>query len=298
MKFAWMMLAMLGLVVGLGPALAQPSGSRPTLTMRKEAPAHGGFVDDMDCSACHTTSGWQLASTAGASGFDHDRTGFALRGGHAQATCSRCHTGGARPPTRCEGCHKDPHEGRLDGTCAECHSAQATAWSDTRALEQHRRTRMPLTGRHALIDCTSCHLRQTTRTFRDLPVDCYSCHRSKYHDHSIHPVHDGSTGQPAFARECGLCHQTTSWTPAFTDPTKLPGEIVARTGGHDRWFVLSSGKHTTAPCESCHVDPKRTAQVRCDGCHADATLRREHAGATVAHAAPACLRCHPRGGAR
>ena len=59
-------------------AVAAPVG----LGMRARPAAHGGFVDDMDCSACHTADGWQLAPRAGASGFDHDRTGFALRGAH------------------------------------------------------------------------------------------------------------------------------------------------------------------------------------------------------------------------
>lgn len=303
MRRAWIVLALAGLAVA-GTALGQPGlpaakpPAKPTLTMRAPAPAHGGFVDDLDCSACHTTDGWQLAAAAGASGFDHDRTGFALRGRHAQATCSRCHTGGKKPAMECEGCHRDPHEGRHDEPCASCHTATASAWSDTSALDQHRRTRMPLTGRHAVIDCKACHIRQTARTFSDLPVDCYSCHRAKFHDHTVHPVHDGSSGQPMFSRECGLCHQTTAWSPAFTDPTKLPGQVMARTGDHDMWFVLSTGSHRAAPCASCHVDTRRRQQVRCDGCHADAALRRDHAGATVARTAAACLQCHPRGVAR
>ena len=96
---------------------------KPSLAMRPTEQAHGGFVADMDCSACHTTGGWSLATTAGASGFDHDRTGFALRGSHKQTTCGRCHTGQAKPASNCEGCHKDPHEGRNDEPCVNCHTA-------------------------------------------------------------------------------------------------------------------------------------------------------------------------------
>ena len=290
-------------VVLAGTVLAAPPGAngplpapKPTLTMRPAAKAHGGFVDDMDCSACHTTAGWKLSTSAGASGFDHDRTGFPLRGAHKQSTCGRCHTGGAPPATTCEGCHRDPHEGRHDETCAECHSA--TAWSDTATLEQHRRTRMPLTGRHAVIDCTDCHKRQGGRTFSDLPTDCYACHRTEYHRSTVHPVHDGGEGAPMFPRDCGRCHQTISWSPAFTDPDALARRTIARTGDHDVWFVLSSGSHRSAACASCHVDTRRTKLVRCDGCHDDLALRRQHHGTPQPRAAAACLRCHPRGAAR
>lgn len=282
---AWLIV----IAISAGTALAAPAGK---LAMRE--PVHGGFVDDMDCSACHTTDGWKLSQSAGASGFDHDRTGFPLRGQHTRTTCTGCHTA-RKPATSCEGCHRDPHQGRHDEPCAECHTA--IAWSDT-TLEQHRRTRMPLTGRHATLECTACHKRQAARTFSDLPGECYGCHADRYRDPAVHPVHDGTAGDPPFSRDCGLCHQTTAWSPAFTDPNSLPRGAMARTGDHDRFFVLSSGSHRTAGCESCHLDRRRARLVRCDGCHDTLSLRRQHRGATRPQAAAACLRCHPRGVAR
>ena len=286
------------------PAPAPPLASAapgadapPKLAMRPPATTHGGFVDDMDCSACHTTSGWQLAATAGKSGFDHDRTGFPLRAAHAQSPCGRCHTGKAKPATTCEGCHRDPHQGRNEGACAECHTS--TAWQDTNTLEQHRRTRMPLTGRHATLDCSACHKRQSERVFSDTPSDCYACHRARYHDTKVHPIHDGSAGTPAFSRNCGQCHTTIAWAPAVTDPNSLVTRTttMALTGEHDPYFVLTTGSHRTAACAACHTDPRRTQLVRCDGCHQDLALRQQHRTA-IARTATACLRCHPRGAAR
>lgn len=274
-----------------------PPSQTPRLAMRK---SHDDFVKDMDCSACHTVDSWKLSATAGASGFDHDRTGFPLRAAHVQASCSRCHTSSAKPASTCEGCHKDPHQGRMDGACFECHTA--TTWTDTSTLEQHRRTRMPLTGKHALVECTACHKRQGERQFTDLPVDCYSCHRAEYHRTLTHPNHDGSADPniPPFSRDCSLCHQTTAWKPAFTNLATLPGAMTARTvrlGEHDGFFVLSSGSHRAAACASCHADPRRMRVVRCDGCHQDAQLRTQHR-TPVQRAAVSCLRCHPRGSAR
>jgi hypothetical protein len=281
--------------VGPPPAapVASPGRAPTSLAMRPRPVAHGGFIDDLDCSACHTSSGWQLAPAAGASGFDHDRTGFALRGAHVQVRCAGCHTGGAKPATSCEGCHRDPHQGRHDAACAECHTA--TAWSDTAALDQHRRTRMPLTGRHAVIDCTACHRRTGERAFSDVPADCYSCHRAEYHAIKIHPVHDGSAGSAPFSRDCGQCHRTSGWEPAIANPGALGTAL--RAADHDAWFVVSTGSHRTADCAACHVDRRRTQAVRCDGCHQDTALRVQHR-AQVARSAGACLACHPRGAAR
>ncbi|HET7501567.1 MAG TPA: hypothetical protein VFK02_11205 [Kofleriaceae bacterium] len=285
------------LVAGLGSWTTASAAPAPAgLRMRPAPPAHGGFVDDMDCSACHTADSWRLAQGAGASGFDHDRTGFPLRGAHVQTGCGGCHNaqrGGPRPTASCDGCHRDPHRGRNDGTCEECHVA--TAWSDTRTLEQHRRTRMPLTGRHALIDCTACHRRSGERATSDVPADCYACHRTEYHAITVHPIHDGSDGTQPFSRDCGLCHRTSGWQPAIANPDGLAA-AVAR-AGHDARFVLTTGSHRAAPCAACHLDARRTRLVRCDGCHQDTALRAQHR-MPVARAATACLGCHPRGAAR
>lgn len=275
-------------------AVPSPAPATPKqLAMRKPQAAHGGFVDDMDCSACHTEAGWQLAQSAGASGFDHDRTGFPLRGAHAQRSCSGCHTAKGKPATTCDGCHRDPHQGRHDGTCAECHTA--VAWSDTNTLAQHRRTRMPLTGRHAVLDCSACHKRQGERAFSDTPTDCYSCHRAEYRA-DPNQIHHQADGAGQFSRACGTCHRTSSWTPAYTIPN-TSRTTMALGGQHDAVFVLSTGSHRSAACSACHVDVRRARLVRCDGCHLASTVRAQHR-TPVSRAASACLRCHPRGAAR
>lgn len=286
-------------LAGVGSARADAPGATPPKPASKSK--HGGFVDDMDCSACHSPDGWKLGAKAGASGFDHDRTGFPLRAAHVQASCAGCHASGAKPPTTCNGCHKDPHQGRQGAACAECH--QPTAWADTQTLAQHRTTRMPLTGRHATVECTACHKRQAERTWRDVPVDCYACHRAEYHRGDVHPTHDGRDGQVAFPRDCGLCHQPTGWSPALTDPFALPRTAARR--DHDAVFAISTGSHAAAECAACHVDRARTAAVRCDGCHLDARLRTQHLSATAragglvsSRVATGCLRCHPRGARR
>jgi hypothetical protein len=277
--------------VAPGPSAFAGGGASST------ASAHGGLTDDLDCSACHTTDGWGLSGTAEGSGFDHDRTGFPLRGEHVSTQCTGCHAGQKELPTTCEGCHRDPHERRMDGTCEECHTA--TDWKDTEALADHRLTRMPLTGRHATVDCTGCHTRQSDRTWSDAPVDCYACHATDYHA-DVHPDHDGDAADPsqsALSRDCGRCHRTTGWSPAVVDPATIARRLGV-TVEHDAWFELSTGSHQDAACADCHVGKKRTARVRCDGCHARAELRTQHPGQRAGRTAATCLRCHPRGAPR
>jgi len=253
-------------------------------------PTH--VIDDMDCSGCHTPDSWKLSQGAG-KGFDHAKTGFPLRAAHATTACTACHTASAKPATTCAGCHRDPHAGRMDGECAECHTA--VAWSDVKELAQHRRTRMPLTGAHASVPCVDCHVRQSERGYTDLPVDCYACHSRDYHA-GLHPAHDGDPNDPSvkpLSRQCAQCHTTVAWKPAVVDPSTL----AARAPEHDAYFQLSSGKHRAIECAGCHVDPKRQRMVRCDGCHVDSELRSEHRS-PVSNAAASCLRCHPRGARR
>jgi hypothetical protein len=256
--------------------------------------AHEGLTGDMDCNACHTADSWKLSAGAGGSGFDHDKTGFALRAAHAKTSCVGCHRG-PKPPETCDGCHKDPHAGRMDGQCYECHTA--VAWSDVQQLEQHRRTRMPLTGKHAIVECAACHKRQSERTYSDLPVDCYACHAKDYHAPTTHPNHDGTgvVGQP-FSRDCGMCHRTTGWTPAVAAPSTVMPR-VQQAVAHDPYFALSTGSHKALDCGSCHIDQRRPRAVRCDACHDDTALRGQHK--TRVSSSPAgCMRCHPRGARR
>jgi hypothetical protein len=256
--------------------------------------AHGGLTADLDCNACHTTASWKLSSAAGASGFDHDRTGFKLRGMHASTTCTGCHNG-KRPSETCDACHRDPHQGRMDGQCYECHTA--VAWSDTNALEQHRRTRMPLTGKHAITDCVACHKRQEERTWTDVPIDCYACHQTAYHAATTHPNHDGSAGGKPYPRDCGQCHNPISWGLAFTNPNTVLSRTTQERD-HEPFFSLTTGSHRALDCGSCHVDPvRRVRAVRCDACHDQVSLRTQHR-ARMTSDAMSCLRCHPRGARR
>lgn len=287
-----LLLSMLSAAVA---ALAGPAGST-------RSPHAKSITKGLDCSACHGTQSWQLlgGGTAGRGGFDHGRTGFPLTGRHRHVACTDCHTGERRVTRDCRGCHEDVHDRRLGQACDSCHSA--TGWRSVRALEKHRMTRLPLTGMHALLDCTQCHQRTTDRQWSSAPADCFACHAKDYRRPDLHPPHTGVAGDPAkppYPRDCAQCHRATGWSPAFL-PASSALPLSATTGNlraHDARFPLSFGRHRGASCTSCHGSLDRPKLVRCDGCHAHSTarLRRQHR--RVPGAQGSCLGCHP-GGAR
>jgi hypothetical protein len=264
-----------------------------------EARDHGSITEGMDCGACHSAEGWKLAAGAGG-GFDHARTGFPLIGGHRAVGCAGCHDGQKDPPRLCAGCHAaaDPHARRLGDACEECH--RPTAWNDTAVLERHRRTHLPLTGAHAVIDCTNCHAVATERTWSNVPWDCYACHARDYHRQDIHPLHDGAN---AFSHTCSQCHRTVTWGQAVIPPAFVqgPARLGLAAPQHDVRFALSYGKHRGLPCAGCHVAVDRQPRlVACTGCHAHdvASLPRQHHGRAVDAAPAGCLACHPAGARR
>lgn len=73
-----------------------------------------------DCATCHNPNGWGLWD------FDHQSTGFALRGAHVDVGCHDCHRSdpSAFPlSSSCVSCHAgdDEHDGAFGRDCERCH---------------------------------------------------------------------------------------------------------------------------------------------------------------------------------
>jgi hypothetical protein len=156
--------------------------------------AHGGqFVRRASkgaCDECHGVEGFSPSRFALP---EHQKTKFALAGGHLAIACARCHPADrvkARSTrqfvfteeSRCETCHKDPHGGqfpksRYDG-CAACHDVEQ--WKVLKF--SHDRTSFPLVGKHIPVACSSCHKatmtagKDTIRKFTGAPTRCIDCH--------------------------------------------------------------------------------------------------------------------------
>ena len=139
----------------------------------------------LGCEACHTVRSW-----ADINGFDHTKTKFPLLGAHRTVSCAQCHKAARASesrykgtPQQCEACHADPHANQFmakDGKthCADCHTVQR--WSPS--TFDHNKTHLPLTGGHANVTCSKCHVRtrmvgdKDVIVYKDTPSKCADCH--------------------------------------------------------------------------------------------------------------------------
>jgi Cytochrome c3 len=267
------------------------------------------------CANCHTEASWKPSPR-----FSHAKTDFPLLGKHAGVKCAKCHpsvtdgkahTDAPMPPysetfmrmspvahASCTDCHKDPHEGRLGANCTACHTVND--WKEVKGVSGerafHEKTRYPLRGAHATVDCKSCHgpFPGVRAVFKGLKFDhCSDCHVD---------AHLGELGSPPPA--CDACHSLASFRPATYEPA-----------AHIRYPL--EGAHFSTPCSGCHRSDaalesraapiraflekrRRKDQVvltrfrvpgdtrRCDTCHADT-----HRGQFAARVKQAgCADCH------
>ncbi|MBM4336664.1 MAG: cytochrome C [Deltaproteobacteria bacterium] len=232
---------------------------------RRDAPAdcagchasddpHAGKLG-RDCAGCHGEQRWREAR------FNHADTKFPLEGRHSEVACALCHAGERYEgtPRDCASCHQlnDVHRGRFGRDCASCHTS--SRWK-TKSFDHARKTRFPLTGKHASASCDACHPGGSLD--QKLAMDCLSCHRGD-------DVHEGRN--PA---DCESCHGTSAWKPANFD--------------HDRRteFPLR-GAHREVSCESCHTKPVHEQKLgtSCASCHASDDVHRTQLGSD-------CRRCH------
>ncbi len=248
----------------------------------------------------------------GQKGFDHSRTGFELKGKHRGLECARCHDARriADPavlavlqkqpgrktflgqPQACSACHFDEHRGQLGADCQRCHSEEG--WKPARGFD-HARTAFPLTGKHARVDCTKCHVLQeqapaAVPATLTPPVNpsrfpkwkglafqqCTDCHKDPHQDR--------------FGASCTQCHTTDDWH-------RVSGPVGKR-AFHEQTRYPLRGAHATVACQACHGPfPGQPARYRglafaqCTDCHMDAHLGQMKALAR-AGPAPTCDRCH------
>lgn len=211
-------------------------------------PGHVQASFPTSCEQCHHMDNWFGVN------FDHLKyTGFALTGMHATLECSACHIGGKfkGTPADCVGCHlpdfrktTNPNHVRLNlpQTCQTCHST--SAWQP--ATFDHSLVGFPLTGAHATLQCSQCHI---NGNFNLTNTDCASCHMKDYNG-TTNPNHK----QAGIPTTCATCHNTTSWGNASFNH--------AKTG-----FPLT-GAHATTPCAQCHINGNyNLTNAACVSCH-------------------------------
>ncbi len=269
-------------------------------------PNHVAAGFSHDCGTCHTTINWSNAK------FDHNSlTRFSLTGAHAAVQCAQCHVGNrfTGTPMECAGCHlpdfqkaTNPNHvaGGFPQDCSTCHNT--VQWQGAR-FDHNALTKFPLTGAHATVQCTQCHL---NGQFAGTSMQCIGCHRNDFTG-TNNPSHVAA----GFPQDCSVCHTTVQWMGAKFDHTATGFTL---TGAHTAVqcaqchagnnFSLSSGT-----CINCHVNDYNTANnpshkaagfpQDCSFCHntvqwMGAKFDHSSTGFTLtgAHTTVQCAQCH------
>lgn len=235
------------------PGQAADAAPQACVECHRSSDIHKGRNGDQ-CQNCHTSVRWSNSR------FDHDRdTRFSLIGGHKQASCNDCHTGGIKKDAEvrsCFACHQndDVHQGELGKACDSCHRPQG--WRQQLSFD-HDLTAMPLYGMHALASCESCH---SDGRYASTPHQCSDCHQN---DDS----HKGALGNT-----CQSCHNPNSWKIWQFD--------------HNKTDFALQGRHDGLACNACHQQPPADqTPSACVACHRDDDIHQGNFG-------PRCEQCH------
>jgi hypothetical protein len=209
-------------------------------------PNHAQAGMPTTCATCHNTTSWANAT------FNHSSTGFPLTGVHSTTPCAQCHVNGNYnlTDTSCVSCHLKDFQGTSNPnhvqagfpqTCQSCHST--TSWTTT---FDHTTTGFALTGAHAPLQCSQCHV---NGNYSLNTGACSSCHMQDYQT-ATNPNHV----QASFPTTCDSCHTTTTWMGA--------------TFNHNSTGFPLTGAHTNLQCAQCHVNGNyNLTSTACATCH-------------------------------
>lgn len=206
---------------------------------------HGPIA--IPCQNCHTYTSWKPIRAIPE--FNHDSTGYPLRGMHAKVACSQCHTNLVfkNVSKTCADCHADIHRRQFGAKCESCHTVKG--WQTSIKAIQDHQNRFPLVGAHALVECEECHKNAAVGQFQGLSTACYSCHQKDY----LTPVIDHVSAN--FPTTCQTCHTMDSWFGAPFDHLKYTGYAL-------------TGMHATLACTACHINNVyKGTPATCYACH-------------------------------
>lgn len=238
---------------------------------------HQGTLSN-DCANCHNNEKFKPAS-----GFEHNKTKFPLKGKHQDADCAKCHPNKIQNNKEftqfkgikfesCKNCHTDPHDNKFGSDCSKCHVE--TSFRNVKSLAgfDHNQTGFPLKGKHINTDCKSCH--KTSITAQLKHNRCADCHSDYHKGDFIKP------DQPA--PDCKDCHHEDGFdNSTFT---------IER---HNELPFRLEGAHEATPCFACHKKSDRwqfkIPMQACSDCHQDI-----HANDLDSRFYPGktCTKCH------
>ncbi|GAB6282431.1 MAG: hypothetical protein STSR0008_11770 [Ignavibacterium sp.] len=224
----------------------------------------GEFVNEnivRDCKDCHNEKGFSPSYFTIEL---HQQSKFSLTGSHLAIECKNCHYKNSEWKFKfanfsCTNCHTNIHKDEItikfmgNNNCENCHNT--LSWNVKEF--DHNQTNFQLKGKHSLISCSDCHIKQsngfTTHTFKSLKSDCLSCHND-FHFKQFS------------SNECIKCHNYNNWIPS--------------TFNHNSAQFKLAGAHETVECNKCHptIESKesqqtvkyilyKTKRIKCIDCH-------------------------------
>jgi len=232
---------------------------------------HDSFPSD--CRLCHVEGSWNEIREDFE--YDHEQeTGVALVGAHREAKCLRCHND--RGPVQlfsqrgCAGCHEDLHRGNFGDQCVSCHSEETWILRDEIAV--HNRTRFPLVGAHAAVQCWLCHSGGEVGDWVRLDIECASCHLEE-----ALAATDPDHAANRWVTGCDRCHIPTTWNGA----------------GFNHFAFPLTGAHASADCGACHVGGVFTGlPTDCAGCHSQEYQQANDPDHVAGGFSMSCELCH------
>lgn len=279
-----------------------------------------------ECSRCHTALSWKDNR------FDHNapRSEFLIERKHLEVSCSQCHvqkdkkgrTQFRAADPDCRSCHAQLGEATHGdfGDCRRCHD---TSGFENTKFDHARDAKVPLTGKHAAINCKACHAEKTKGHPRvGGKTAMLDGRRALGGAFAVRARHGVVVAQASAPPKPGASSTATDAAPAAA-PHGVPagpdqpdveetlacvhchadrhagqvGTDCARCHTTTVWkptlfgleahaatgFALD-GRHAQTQCASCHIDGKLVGlPVECAGCHVD-----RHRGKL----GPDCKSCH------
>ncbi|HAD12680.1 MAG TPA: hypothetical protein DCF33_09610 [Saprospirales bacterium] len=243
-----------------------------------------------DCRRCHDANDWLIDDITAL----HQDNGFPLLGNHLLAECTDCHHSESylkfeRIGNLCVDCHLQEFQATTSPNhvaagystdCSMCHDMTLPDWRWVAGAANH--LFFPLTGGHAINDCTKCHI---GGNFTNTPTDCFACHSSEYMA-TTNPDHEAA----GFPTDCSICHTTG------------PGWAADNFTQHDAlYFPIYSGNHKGEwnNCNECHTTAGNFKAFSCIDCHehnnaGDLADEHDEVGG-YSFNSTACYSCHPKG---
>jgi len=227
----------------------------------------GYSYNSQACYACHPLG-------RGEGAFNHDATGFSLKGAHTETDCLSCHTNGyAGTSSTCSSCHTNNYNqaanpnhltAGISTECQTCHTEEG--WIPTQ-FDHVVTSGFELTGGHSDRQCSDCHIGTTTAA----SSECVSCHQANYNSAPEHLAQNYPT-------DCLQCHTVNSWEAASFD--------------HSLTNFPLTGAHIATECSACHTDVYAGTPSNCSSCHTDNYNAAQNPVHTSAGISTECETCH------